>query len=49
MYFIELWAGTATSYVLDGPGNESRWEARFSASVLASTTHPHLARSLKKQ
>jgi len=25
--------GTATGYGLDGPGIESRWEARFSAPV----------------
>jgi len=25
--------GTATRYGLDGPGMESRWEARFSAPV----------------
>ena len=33
--------GIATSYGLDGPGIESRWEAKFSASVHTGPgTHP---------
>ena len=33
--------GIATRYGLHGPGIESRWEARFSASVLTGTeNHP---------
>jgi len=33
--------GTATGYGLDGPGIESRWEARFSAPVqTGSGAHP---------
>ena len=33
--------GIMTRYGLDGPGSESRWEARFSAPVLTGPgTHP---------
>jgi len=33
--------GTATGYVLDGPGIESRWGARFSALVQTGpVAHP---------
>ena len=37
----DSWVGIATCYGLDGPGIESRWEARFSASFQTDpVAHP---------